>query len=226
MRLFLLSLLCLTALPVLATPSGLMWIPNTDIQPYQVWHIDSDALLYTNGGDTGAFADEGVEYGALPELELGVDTVNNFINIQGAGRNPFWFNGKYQLITPSAMQRFALAVGVEYVGVQSSSNIRQLYVVGSYRFDGLRFTAGGYSASQSVVGHDNTGVLLGLDYSYGKWWYDTDYQSGHNLIGTYNVGVGYNFTDKLELLVGMTFFNAADLVGANSALNVQVDINI
>ena len=55
--------------------------------------------------------------------------------------------------------------------------------------------------------------MLGVDFPDGRWWYDTNYQGGHNIAGAWSIGTGYHFTDKLELIVGYTIFNAPFMKG-------------
>ena len=207
MKFYLIILLLLTGFPALAMPSSLIVIPNTDVEPYREWHLDLDNLLFTSGGSTGAFASDGVLYGALPRLELGVDAINNFANIKRTLSNPFWFNGKFQLI-PSIVSPFALAVGAEFVTAQPSANAQLLYLVGSYRFSSFRITAGGYNGLQSTLG-DHYGAMLGAEYFADPWWYGVDYQSGYNVFGTVNAGIGYHLTDTWLLIVDYDFLQRA-----------------
>jgi len=226
MRLLLLVFCCLAGIAALATPTTLIWIPSTDVQPYQVLHFDADMLLYTNGGATGAEADLGFLYGALPRLELGIDFVNNFFNAEGTSTNPIWFNGKVQIIGTNT-STFALSAGVENVAVQAPANAEMWYGVASYRFGKVRVTGGGYSGLRSVLGSDHTGFLFGLEYvpNNPKWWYATDYQSGRNPFGTWNIGTAYHFTDKISYIIGMDFYNAPEIVGAKSSITGQLDVD-
>lgn len=226
MKKILIGLLMLMCIPAFATPSGLTWIPNTDTQPAGVWHLDSDALIYTNGGATAPFVEEGLLYGLTKNIEVGVDTASQFFNYGGNVSNAVWFNGKIALIPATDKQPFALSVGAYDVSPQNTANAELLYGTAAYTIAGTRFTGGVYQGRQSVIGSDNKGFLVGIDRTIGKWWVSGDYQSGMNTFGCWNAGIGYNLSDKLFVLVGYDRYNAPTLVGAKGSANFQVDINL
>ena len=237
MRTLCVTLLLLASVPLLATPSGLTWIPDTDTQTAHVWHLDSDTYIYSgglNGSLSNApYVDEGVLYGVTSRVEVGVDYAAEFANAKGVRESPFFFNAKYQLLAPSASAKcpFTFSVCACNVSPTSAANAQMLYGVGSIAFhNGMtRFTAGGYEGRQSVIGADNGGCLLGAEQYLDKakkWWLSADFQSGENLYGAINGGLGYNITPNLEVIAGYDHYNDPSIVGANSSVNVQVDINL
>lgn len=91
-----------TVMRVQATPSTQIWIPSTDIQPFNVWHLGVDN--YLRATDAGRFApgtrdpnfyDVGLTLGVLPldalKAELGADYL---VNGTPYDDTPFYFNAK------------------------------------------------------------------------------------------------------------------------------------
>ncbi|MEI6515674.1 MAG: hypothetical protein WCO77_06840 [bacterium] len=85
-----------------ATPSTQIWIPSTDIQPFNVWHLGVDN--YLRASDSGRFTpgerdpnitDVGLTVGVLPleklKAEVGVDYL---VNGTAYDDNPLYFNAK------------------------------------------------------------------------------------------------------------------------------------
>lgn len=222
MRTIIATLLFLLSVPLLATPSTLVQIPSTDIQPQGVWHLGVDSYAFTNGSSPDyqhAFIDTGLTYGVTPRLELGIDMVTG-------QRNPLWLNGKYLIVSPQ-QSPVALAIGVFNAATDTATNQSVSYLVGSGCIEGTRLTAGGYIGNNSVLGeHQSDGIMVGLDRTLGKWWLGLDYFSGKNAIGSVNAGVGYSFTDKISAIVGYDHFNNVDINGTANALNFQLDVNL
>ncbi len=226
MRTIIATLLLLASIPLLAIPSGLTWIPNTDIQTTNVWHLYSGTYIYNNGGGSAPFVEEGLLYGPIKNVEVGVDTASGFVNAQGSSLNPLWFNAKIDLIAATDKQPLAIAVGGYDFSPETTANGGIVYGVGAYTIRGWRLTGGAYQGRADVIGTANKGGLAGIDRTMGKWWVSGDFQSGKNLVGCWNAGVGYNFTDKIQLIVGYDHYNDPSLVGAKSSVNVQFGINL
>jgi len=85
-----------------ATPSTQIWIPSTDIQPFNVWHLGLDN--YTRASATSHFVegqrdpniyDAGITVGVLPfdavKAEVGADYL---VNGTAYDNDPFYFNAK------------------------------------------------------------------------------------------------------------------------------------
>ncbi|MEI6564390.1 MAG: hypothetical protein WCO42_08830 [bacterium] len=86
----------------LATPSTQVWIPSTDIQPFNVWHLGldnylraSDAGHITAGQRDPNIYDAGLTVGILPfdavKAEVGADYL---VNGTSYDDNPLYFNAK------------------------------------------------------------------------------------------------------------------------------------
>lgn len=221
MRTIIATLLLLAGIPLLATPSTLIWIPSTDIQPKGVWHLGVDTYVYTGGTTSPApFVDAGLTYGVTPRIELGVDAIS------GTG-TPLWVNGKIQLLAPGKSP-LALVAGIYNVGTKDATNQELAYVEGSYVLFGTRLSLGAYKGREAALASslstqvDDTGLLAGVDRVMGKWWFGADYQSGNNAVGALNFGIGYAFTDKVGVILGYDIYN----VGGPNSINFQFDANL
>ncbi|OPZ81544.1 MAG: hypothetical protein BWY76_03000 [bacterium ADurb.Bin429] len=120
-----------------------------------------------------------------------------------------------------------IAVGVYNYSTNEPENQQVMYVVGSYALpivDSVRFTAGAWQANDKAtsIGTEDTGIMLGLDKTVGKWWMGADYMSGDSALGSVNVGVGYALTDSIGVILGYNHYNAS---GATDAVNFQLDVN-
>lgn len=225
MRTIIATVLFLVSVPLLATPSTLIWIPSTDIQPTKVWHYGVDSYIYGNGGQTAPSVDTGLTYGVVPRVEVGIDYASPFTRPDGTLTNPLWFNAKVALHTPTEKLPLAVSAGIYNVGIESGTSQAPAYVVASYPLAGMRATFGGYQGRSAVLGASHKGVLAGLDRTIGRWWFGVDYQGGKNLLGALNFGAGYAFSDKVGVIVGYDHYNAPAIVGVKSSGTIQVDIN-
>lgn len=203
-------LLTLASIPVFATYTGLIAVPSTDVLPTGKLHLDIDSYLALNGDEGGSYIDYGLLYGLLPGVEVGVDVLSGL-------DQPVFANAKWQILSPQ-QSPVPLAIGLASAGNDVDPFF---YGVGSYAFKGVRLTAGGYTGND--LGPDDSGIILGLDGCYGKWWLAADYFSGENAIGSWNVGVGYPIADNVGIIVGYDNYN---LEGLPDYVNVQVDINL
>src|ERR1035437_2696660 len=92
--------LALALLPVvgaLGTPSTLVWIPSTDIQPSGTWHLGIDNYFTARNTGQATVYDLGPEYGfAGGRAEAGIDYIS-------PNDSPLFFNIKY-LVTPEKGQ--------------------------------------------------------------------------------------------------------------------------
>src|SRR5450759_4630397 len=98
-----LGMLCIgTATIGKATPSTQIWIPSTDIQPFNVWHLGLDNYLrasdnshFTAGQRDPNIYDAGLTVGILPfdtvKAEVGADYLANGTAYDS---HPFYFNAK------------------------------------------------------------------------------------------------------------------------------------
>jgi hypothetical protein len=216
MRTILTLCLLLAAVPLLATPSTLVWIPSTDIQPRGVLHLGVDSYVFTAGDDSPApIVDFSLTYGITPKVEVGIDLFSNT-------GDPLFFNGKVQLLSPTEKLPLAVAAGIYNAGTAGATNQSLWYAVGSYTCNGTRLTAGGYTGRNEALGDDHSGLLLGLDKQLNKTiWLGVDYQSGDNPVGALNFGVGYTLSENVSVIVGYDIYN----VGGPDSVNFQLDAN-
>lgn len=217
MRYIVTVLLLLAGSQLLATPSTLLTIPSTDIQPKGVWHLGADSVIFGGGAEAApaSFVDVGLTYGMTSRLEVGIDLVSG-------QDNPLWGNAKYQLLAPESSP-LALAVGVYNAASSRTTNQQIAYVVGSTTVSDVRFTLGGYAGRKEALAGDDTGILAGIDLTRGKWWYGADYAGGKNAIGSWNVGIGYALTEKIGVIVGYDNYHTPD---ASDGYNIQFDVNL
>ncbi|HOF88165.1 MAG TPA: hypothetical protein PLZ36_08705 [Armatimonadota bacterium] len=219
MRTLVATLLLAAGLAAFATPSTLVTIPSTDMQAAGTWRLGADTVVPMTASESVPFFDLGLTYGASPRVEVGVDFIS-------PADTPLWLNAKVLVLTP-ARSPVPVAVGVYNFGTNEAENQRVLYAVGSYVLpvaDGLRLTAGAWQANDkaAAIGTEDTGIMLGLDTTIGKWWLGADYVSGDSALGSVNVGVGYALTDSIGVILGYDHYNAS---GATDAVNFQLDVN-
>lgn len=173
-----------------ATPSTQIWIPSTDIQPFNVWHLGLDN--YFRASDNGRFKpgqrdpnvyDAGLTVGVLPfdtvKAEIGADYLANGTDYDN---DPFYFNAKIGIPEAALSTNSpALAVGGFNFGTNSkkSSPTRTdqdiLYGIAAKTLPALgpvpslgRFSAGYYMGNGDVLldkngDEANEGILLSWD---------------------------------------------------------------
>lgn len=229
----------------MATPSGQIWIPSTDIQTTGVIHLgfDNYSAINTPMGtapSTGAsnYYDFGITYGALPGLEIGYD----FISVL---QYPSVFNIKYAV--PEGSLPFSVAVGGYNVGFVSTdaargiagNDLNIMYGVIAKNIEGVaRFSAGYYSANPKNMFFDtaaavngknleNSGLLLSIDRQLNdKWWVAADYQGGYNYFGSLNLGMSYAFSPNTSVIFGYNIYTLPGAATGGNTITTQVDINI
>ncbi len=207
----------LAVLPAMlgATPSTLVWIPSTDIQPKGVFHLGYDTYTSPGSADTNATV-YGVTYGVTEQIEVGVDYFS------GTSR-PWFFNAKIKVLEENESNP-AVAFGIYNVSPKASDSQNLAYGLVSKTFAGTRFHAGYAAGKKSVLGRDEKMVLLGIDRAIDdKWWVAADYQGGKSFMGAFSVGAAYKFAENASLLVGYDFYNDRDLT---DTITVQIDIDL
>ncbi|MEI6166451.1 MAG: hypothetical protein WCS52_04595 [bacterium] len=178
---------------VLATPSTQIWIPSTDIQPYNVWHLGLDNYVratdkshFVEGQRDPNIFDAGLTVGVLPfdavKAEVGADYL---VNGTSYDSDPFYFNAKVgtpegTLYTNSVgLNSPSIAVGGFGFGTKKSGATRtdQNIVYGEVgqtipAFGAIpslgRFSVGYYSGNKEVLlgkdgGAANDGILASWD---------------------------------------------------------------
>jgi len=174
-----------------STPSTLVWIPSTDIQPKGVWHLGIDDSLGV-GSEFSLPTDIGMTYG-LAGWEAGVDVL-------GGTHDPVFLNAKVALPVPGRMQA---AVGLYNASTRSTKNTALAYAVVSHPLGRLRATLGYYAGRREALAGEHSGILAGLDTTLPNgWWMGADYQGGSNVVGAFSVGASHALADKVSLLLG------------------------
>jgi hypothetical protein len=237
MRTIIVTALLLASIAVFATPSTLVYIPSTDVQAKGTVHLGADSYIFKGTtasgekgftGTGGVFTDWGVTYGVTKFMEVGADVIGGYPG--SPANNPLWLNAKAQIWAPTETLPLAVAAGIYNLAISSDgSNQALVYGAASYVLPyGVRVTGGAYTGAKKglqVPGAgdpETSGYLLGVDKTMGKWWFGADYQSGRNLMGAANVGVGYTINDKTSVILGYDHYN----VGEPHSINFQVDINM
>ena len=174
----------------MATPSTQIWIPSTDIQPYNTWHLgldnyfrSSDQGYMTPGHRDPNVYDAGLTVGVLPfeliKAEIGADYL---VNGTAYDSSPFYFNAKVGVGEESLFTNSpALAVGGFNFGTDGAKSsttrtdqdivyglaAKTIPAFGSIPSLG-RISAGYYAGNGDVLldkngDKANTGVLLSWD---------------------------------------------------------------
>lgn len=214
-------LVFISTLPASATPSTLIWIPSTDIQPADKTHFGIDNYFTVkplrDGATTGAFItpDYGLTWG-FKNGEIGIDYI--------AGQDkPLYFNFKY-LLAGKAPPDFNVVAGVYNVGTSPTTNQEIKYLMTSIAdAHGWRYSLGYGWGRKQVLGNDHNMVLAGVDKQLNdKWWVAIDYQGGKSSVGALNFGVGYTFAPNASVIVGYDIYNDKNL---KRTITTQLDIN-
>lgn len=203
-----------------ATPTTNVWNPNTDVQAKGVLHLGIDDYFSIFDNDTRPYAFNtlvGLTYGLGAGFEVGVDFI-------GANAQPFVFNAKWGLPEGDALP--AVAVGVQQLGAKASGQASIYYGLLAKSFEGVgRFTVGGYSGLESVLGADNSGFIAAWDKALSeRWWASIDYASGNNAYGALAFGASYKLAPNVGLLFGYVVFNEGS-INPNDVFTAQLDVD-
>lgn len=216
-----LLIMVLVVVPVSATPSGIIWIPSTDIQASGKTHFGIDSYFtlkpLQSGESTGAFTTPAVNltWGAK-DFEFGVDYVTS-------QKDPFYFNAKAKLLGKKATD-LNLAAGVYNLGTTSLTNQEVKYLLASIAAkDGTRFSFGYGIGRKKSLGDDYKMIMASIDKQLNdKWWVAVDYQGGKSSLGALNFGVAYNFAPNASLLLAYDIYNNKEY---KNTMSLQLDIN-
>lgn len=213
------------AVTCFATPSTLIWIPSTDIQPPKTWHFGVDDLF--NAGTPGKqgtdITDIGLTYGVCTGLEVGVDYFSGM-------DAPLFLNAKYSARPFGSNGEWTASVGLYGLGFGHHVSQNMIYGLLSYEFCKDRIHLGYFTGAEDVLVDPFTGesssdgVLLGWDRSLGgKWWAAVDYQGSESAVGALSVGIAYSVSDSSSVLLGANFWNNDGLA---NTLTFQYDLNL
>ncbi|MHB8122423.1 MAG: hypothetical protein ACYDG4_09745 [Desulfuromonadaceae bacterium] len=236
------ALVAVASSSAMATFSGQIWIPSTDVKGFKEvnFGIDNYARI-SNAPDAGVNTyDVGVTAGILPlekfKVEVGVDYITDNMSDSLASNHPIYFNFKGGVPEDAFFAGMpAVAVGMFGMNTASnalSSNVAYGLVAKSFPVIG-RISVGGYNGAEQVLGTQNNGLLASWDRSMSeisdKLWLAVDYQSGNNALGALSVGGSWAFSKQVSLLIGANFYNkitnGGAVVGGKPTVTTQLDIN-
>jgi hypothetical protein len=219
--------------PAFATPSTQIWNPSTDIQALGTVHLGIDNYFTTAWLQDGGYAyptDVNLTYGALPGLEIGVDSfMPSSAQLQ--------FNAKYGVAENGIIPAYAIGAqnfGFNVDADNKSSDWNILYAVAAKTFGFGRLTGGYYSGNDHVLLDNDgekaaTGFIATWDKAItDKVWLCLDYASGNSAYGSFFYGGAYTFAANTSVIFGYGTFNrhANTGDGFDPVVTTQLDINI
>lgn len=225
----------------LATSSTQIWIPSTDIQGFNTYHLGFDYYGRVREDDEGQrphVYDFGLTSGILPfekiQMEVGFDLIVNGDSV--ADDYPLYFNAKLGTGEDSLFDGSpALAVGGYLLGTKNDvTDYNVIYTLVARTFPVIgRLSAGWYVGNEDLLvdvngEKDNNGVLLSWDRTLTEIsdnvWVAIDYQGGDNALGALSFGVSYAFSDNVSVIFGYDIYNDNATAGEDT-VTTQVDIN-
>ncbi len=237
------AIVVLASSAAMATFSGQIWIPSTDVKGFKEVNLSIDNYArFSSQADAGAnYIDIGVTAGILPlekfKIEIGVDYLTDGLqsNQSIGSQHPIYFNFKGGVPEDAFFSGMpAVAAGMFGINTASdplSANIAYGLIAKTLPVVG-RLSVGGYHGAEKSLGADtNSGLLASWDRSMpeisDKLWLAVDYMSGKNAFGALSLGGSWAFTPSISLLVGYNVYNPgqAFLYGGKPTFNTQLDIN-
>jgi len=226
-----------------ATPSTQIWIPSTDIQAFNVLHLNIDAYLRTQDENDGTrkapMSMIGPTIGVLPtnkiQAEAGFDLMYQGDKVMDD--HPLYFHAKAGTPEKSLAEWSpALAVGGYNIGTKNGfTNQDIVYGLAARTLPTVgRLSAGYYGGNGAVLRDDhdraaNHGVMVSWDRTMkeisDKLWFAVDYQGGQSAAGSTNLGFSWAFSEKTSVIFGYDIYNNRAVAGKNT-FTVQVDINL
>ncbi len=203
-----------------ATPSKLMRIPSTDVQPYGTFHmsIENNTTMFRQQS-IGAHAEPmtlGVTAGLL---DAGTFQVEAGVDIHEPYDYPMTFHAKIAT-TEEAFGKWGpiLAIGAYDAGTEKFKNdINIIYGEASKTVSFIgRFTVGyffgnSYFLKNPVGENDSHGLMLGFDRRMPeineKLWLSIDYMGTRSYYGAVSFGFGWSFSEKSTLVLGYVRYN-------------------
>lgn len=220
-----------------ATPSTLIWIPSTDIQPYKKVHLGADTYIKTkghNGVTEPTVTNLGLTVGVLPwekfQMEVGID----YRDIGGNHAYPMYCNAKLGIPEGAIFRNSpAIAVGGYDFGTEKNvSDYNIVYASAAKTFGKFgRLSAGYYRGNDRLFldingNNDNSGVLLAWDRSISeisdKLWLGVDYQGGKNTYGALSFGMAWKFAPEIGMIFGYDVYNESFY---KPTATIQIDID-
>ena len=239
------ALVALASSSALATFSGQIWIPSTDVKGFKEVNISIDNYARVSSyRDAGVNTyDVGVTVGVLPlekfKIEVGVDYITDGVAGSYYATHPAYFNFKggvpedafFTGMPAVAAGMFGLNTATAGDPASSSTNIAYALIAKTLPVVG-RLSIGGYNGAKNSLGKNtNTGVLASWDRVMPEisenLWLAVDYMSGNNALGALSFGGSWAFSKQVSLLLGYNVYNPgqAKLYGGKPTFTTQLDIN-
>ncbi|MBI5177938.1 MAG: hypothetical protein HZA04_01600 [Nitrospinae bacterium] len=211
-----------------ATPSKLMRIPATDVQPYGTFHlnIENNTTMFRQQA-IGGHADATTFGLTAGFLDMETFQIEGGIDVREPTDYPISFNAK-AATTEAAFGQWGpiLAVGAYDVGTDKLKNDYNIvYGEASKTISFLgRFTVGYYTGNADMLkdvrgASDNHGLLFGFDRRMPevneKLWFGIDYMAGRSIYGAVTFGIGWSFSEKATLVIGYVRYNEEAIARAN-----------
>lgn len=234
-------------LTVKGTPSTHIWIPSTDIQGFNTWHLGIDNYIRTqkvNGVRGAGIYDFGITAGVLPfkkvQAEVGIDYLSMGDSVYDD--HPLYFNAKIGMPEGAIFTNSpAIAIGAFNIGTKSkltNYNITYGLIAKTLPIAG-RLTLGYYIGNKDVLVDEsgkkaNSGLLVAWDRTMSeisdKLWIAVDYQGGKSYIGALNVAFSWAFSKNVSVIFGYDIYNNSkamyNSVNTNAnTFTTQLDIN-
>ena len=245
-----LAFLFLAPLAANATPSTQIWIPSTDIQKYNTFHLNFDNYVPVEKEPGGLWKAPvsvlgptmGVFGGEKVQAEAGFDIIKAGMGLGNSSSSPAYDSNPFYLHAKAATQEGslfagspALALGGYNFGAKKNvTNQNIIYGLAAKNIGKLgRFSAGYFSGNDKVLVDENgkkanTGALLSWDRTISeisdKLWAAVDYQGGDSSMGALSFGASWSFASNTSVIFGYDIYNNAKAAGADT-YTVQLDIN-
>ncbi len=228
---------CALAAPLAgATPSTQIWIPSTDIQKFEVVHLNYDT--YARPGKISMLV-LGPTVGIAPwqkfQAEVGLDLM--FQGSRQLDTYPLYVNAKVGTPEDSLFKyQPAVAVGVYNAGIRAgltNQNVTYGLLARTLPWVG-RISAGYYFGNPTVLvdgdgARANNGPLLSWDRTMTevskRLWLAVDYQGGRSALGALNAGAAWSFTDAISMIVGYDHY-LDPAVSGKDTFTLQLDVNV
>ncbi|MCK9419852.1 MAG: hypothetical protein M0R70_10790 [Nitrospirae bacterium] len=236
-----LSFLFLAAGAAQATPSTQIWIPSSDIQPFNKWHIGFDQYIKVKKTDAGTrettVVNNGITVGVLPfekiQAEAGID--QRTVSLEPYDSNPLYYNAKIgtpegALFTGSP----AVAIGGYDFGTKKDlTDYNIIYgVIAKTLGVAGRFSVGYYAGNDKLLldkngEKDEAGLLLSWDRTMSeisdKLWVAVDYQGAENGYGATSFGLAWKFAPNVGVIVGYDIWTN-DTLKPTATFQVDIDL--
>lgn len=224
-----------------ASPSGLTFVPSTDIYTKSNFHFDADTV--GQGTRMNGFMSYGLSAGIGPErdgafgrTEVGLDYFGSILGASTGGistHKRFWLNAKTQLYNNSENGTRVVA-GFWGLGDKAIASPNYGYLLGSKSFDFGRVHLGvarSFANRTSIVtpagNADKTSLQLGFDrvFGGGKWQFTADYYTGKGGYNAFSPGLIYYMNEKSDFQIGLIRFNDKSVLPSRNQIYIGFDYN-